>query len=229
MKVVKSMKLSLVKQVFIFTALFFVSLVAHGQFVNAKLIYKDNRVQEGMVQLRSLPNNSEKQGHELKFKENNKAQKVKILSQDLKYILLKDPKGEGEYLLEFFSSEHKRKDKIITVGPYWYTVLRGGGEAAAVYYFATEFKVFKGKILLGSHTFSYYLKKESEASARFLAIGPHNKETKWLLGGEDTLFRDNAAEFFADYPQLAARIQAQELVFRDIFEIVDTYNKKKKR
>lgn len=213
------------KKAIIFILLFFGCFATYGQFVNAKLIYKNKSEQEGLVQLKSLPNFNKNEGHTFKFKETEKSKTIKIPSQDLKYLILKDKVGNGEHLFEFIAIKHIKPNKTVITGPFWHKVLRGGREAS-VYIYAGEYILEKQKIILKSFVFSYYLKKEGEEFGSFLEIGPHYQEVKTLIG-ENTTFMDNASAFFKDYPALAARIKAKELVFKDIVEIIDLYNNRK--
>lgn len=212
------------KKAVVFCALFFISIVSYGQFVEARLIFKDNSQQEGYVHLRSLGNKNKNDGHQFKFRESTGSKKIKVASQSVRYMILKDKKGDGEHLLAFVPMKWKRAKRTVDYGPFWHKVLRGG-ERASLYVHASEFALYKGKIILQSHSFTYFLKKESETYGSFLDYGPH---TKVDVLSQNPRFEKNAAEFFSDSPRLAARISSRELVFKDIFDIVDLYNKRTK-
>jgi hypothetical protein len=191
------------KIVFSLTLLLIVNTLFADTFLPATIVFTDGKSKTGLVESTF--------GDYIVFKASEKASEEKIQSANLSRLIfsIKNEKREYHYLKTYLAWGQKR------IGPpMWLKVLISG----------------KATLYLNSTTLS--TPSNSQNSAGFLdyyCIRPGEEAAKWISAvstlNNNQHFRAKAPLYFADYPELAAKIKSKEYTYKDIETVVQEYNK----
>jgi|GEM_PF-3250190 len=194
----------------------FSSLVACGQqFQPAKLVYTSGKTSTGLVK---VPQSGGDKYVVLKADES--APKEKISSEEISKIVF-TPKDEEpvEYAWEYTEINGKQSKS-----PMWLQVMVKG--PATLYALSSTMMTSRGGTF--GHQVSdvyFYAKRPGEKAATFVghyfvqgAIGLNTAQ----------LFKKHAGAYFADYADLAAKIENKDYKVTDVVAVVDDYNRWKK-
>ncbi|MEN8250107.1 MAG: hypothetical protein ABFS32_14335 [Bacteroidota bacterium] len=180
---------------------------AKTKYHNGEIIYIDGKTKVGLVGM------MEDGGDEfIKFKASESAEVEKIESEKLTRIIYKIDDEAYEFHRIKVNVGWKAKVKI--KGPGWLQVVQKGYATLYINVIVMSNRDFYGT---NSATFKdYYIKRDSDEAAKMIATiaSANNNQT----------FRANGPIFFADYPELAEKIQSKEYTWKDLFDVVDMYN-----
>jgi hypothetical protein len=190
--------------------LFSIGFVAHAadKFDNGKIIFTDGKLRTGFVETFM--------GDDfVRFKSSKDAEAEKIPSENIKTIVYLEDDGkttEIEYdRIKVYLGW--KQTRISNFG--WYQVIVRG--------IATLYE--KGTVLQGTISNpnskagfqDYFVMRDGEPAAKMIAniAGANNNQT----------YRAKAPAYFADYPELAKKIESKEYTWKDLMTSVKEYNK----
>ena len=150
------------------------------------------------------------------FKTNNDSEIEEIESSTIEKIIYTIEDEEHEFV---FIKVYKGWKQVKIKGPVWLEVIEEG--IATLYltktYVAASSTDGQGHRHVSQVGFSdYYIMRDGEPAAKLIATisTANNNQT----------FRAKAPLFFADYPELAAKIKKKEYTWRNLLEVVKLYN-----
>lgn len=193
---------------FLFLSVSISSQVLAARFIPAKLIFTDGKVLNGFATPPDKPTDKR-----IAFRATENGEKVIYDSELLKTIVLTYEDGVNEYdRVKTYNYTGKK-----LVDPVWLLVLSRG-------YTTLYFALKEGQTMMRSTGMStapadkYWLcMREGEEGASIVS---------WVIGkiNANGTFKVKAAEYFKDYPQLAAKIEDKTYTYKDIDEVVKEYN-----
>jgi hypothetical protein len=195
------------KSIAILVAMFFCCSFANaGQYMQAKIIFRNDSVLTGLA---SLPNDPP--DAPIFYKEDKKAKSRKIVYTDIKTIIY------------FFES-----GKTLEYDVVWTDIGSGRNHHQEKYLKA----VVRGAVTLYTHV-AFNGPNKYDQDTYFLCLRP-GEETVTLISGsfgkyKKDLFRQAFAEYFKDDPELVSKIMAGQYKWSDMDQIVNEYNQKKKK
>ncbi len=179
-----------------------------GKFIPAKLIFTDGKVLQGFATPPDSPTD-----RKIAFRATENGEKVIYNSELLKTLVFTYEDGINEYdRVKTYNYSGKK-----LVDPVWLLVLKRG-------YTTLYFALKDGQTVVRSTGMStapadkYWLcMREGEEGATIVS---------WVIGkiNANGTFKVKAAEYFKDYPQLAAKIENKTYTYEDIDEVVKEYN-----
>ena len=197
-----------IRAFFLFLFVSISSQVLAAKFIPAKLIFTDGKVLTGFATAPDKPTD-----RRIAFRATENGEKVIYDSELLKTIVLTYEDGVNEYdRLKTYNFSGKK-----LVDPVWLLVISRG-------YTTLYFALKEGQTMMRSTGMStapadkYWLcMREGEEGASIVS---------WVIGkiNANGTFKVKAAEYFKDYPQLAAKIEAKTYTYKDIDEVVKEYN-----
>lgn len=193
------------KQLLFSLTILFASLTINASdiYYKVEVHFHDETVRSGLAKrLKSTSDNF------VFFKESENAEIEKIESKSIKKLIFINKHFGDEYA---FLNTYKETNQAKIGNPMWMNVTVRG---KATLYVTSTTTIRNGS----STTFTdYYIIREGEPAARKIsAIGD---------AGNNRVFRARAPIYFADYPELAAKIKNKEYTWKDIISVVTTYNK----
>jgi hypothetical protein len=177
-----------------------------GKYYDATVLFTDGKSKTGLVE-------SPFGGDYISFKSSNHAPVEKLESFAIKGITftIDNEKREFHQLKIYLGWGQKR----ISDAPSWLRVVEKG--AATLYMIGTTMQgsIYNSKATAGFEDF--YCIRDGEPAAKLVAqvSTMNNNQT----------FRAKAPLYFADYPELAARIKSKEYTWKDLTTVVQEYNK----
>lgn len=171
-------------------------------YYKATVVYLDGKTKSGLVESTLAET--------ILFKTSEKAAAEKIESSLLKSVSLqvKDELREFFYVKVYLGWGQKRISD-----PMWLRVVEKG--IATLFVNRTTMSDRSGMNKAGFE--DYYIIRAGEPAAKMIA----NIST---LNNNQT-FRAKAPLYFADYPELAAKIKSKEYTWKDLIPVVKEYNK----
>lgn len=201
------------KKLFGLILLFFIITAARAQeFQPAKLQFSDGQEKTGLIKVSSI------QEGKLIYKASLEAGREKISLNEVARVIVNP---EGAEPVEFVK-EHA----ILPLtgkplkDPMWVQVLVKG--PATLYVRGGGMMTRSGGFHHEVTDVMFYAKREGEAGASWVGM----KFTSGAVGiNENKNFRKYAGRYFADYPELAARIENKEFEVMELPAVAEEYNK----
>lgn len=192
--------------------------VAHSsKFSKAKLVFTDGRIIEGFA---DIPKNPWDQS--IRFRTDLKAKRETIPSSDLRRIVYYD--GADSSIIE--QIPHIRLiDRTRTNRPLWMIKLVEGYVSLYVFTEGAFTHVSPTGTMRSSGFYKFACIRRSEAAATIIST----TAVRGTAINNNGMFRKEPAQYFEDYPELAAKIANKEYTYKDIVEVVNEYNKWKER
>lgn len=187
----------------LYLCLFLSTAVFADSYYKATIVYLDGKTKSGLVEGTLAET--------ISFKASEKAQAEKIESSLLKSVSLqvKDELREFFYVKVYLGWGQKRMSD-----PMWLRVVEKGIATLLVNNTSMRGSIYTTT----SAQFSdYYCIRAGEEGAKLIA----NIST---LNNNQT-FRAKAPLYFADYPELAAKIKSKEYTWKELIPVVKEYNK----
>lgn len=183
----------------------FLSFSAYGKYYDATILFRDGKSKTGLV-------DSPFGGDFIFFKASENATEEKLEAAAIKSITftIKGEKTEYHQLKVYLGWGQKR----ISNEAMWLAVVEKG--TATLYVNRTS---MQGSIYSTTSAGfeDYYCLREGEPAGKLICqiSTMNNNQT----------FRAKAPLYFADYPELAAKIKSKEYNWRDLTTVVQEYNK----
>lgn len=203
-------KTQVMKKLPIYLLLFTISLSSAAKdFYDAELFYLDGSSKVGLADM--IEDGGDKS---IKFKTEEDASAVVIESEILSKVIYTIDNNEYEYNRLKVYTGWAQTD--ITNDAGWLQVVQKG---IATLYINQTVMYSRNQYgqKTGSATFKdYYIIREGEIAAKLIA-------TISTLNNNQT-FKAKAPLYFSDYPELAKKIKNKTYTWKDLFDVVDTYN-----
>lgn len=170
------------------------------KYSKGKVIYNDGKSKTGYIE--------SSWGNTIKFKASETAEPEKIKTDDLKTVVYFNDDGTTDELdrVKRYGLFNKLTDDE------WLHVAERG--AATIYVLG----VTMGKVGGSKANFTdYYAIREGEAGAKIIC--------SVSSGNPNSVFRNRASVYFADYPELAEKIKSKVYTYKEVMLAVREYNK----
>jgi hypothetical protein len=192
--------------------LFIITTARAEDFQPAKLQFADGKEKTGLIKVSSI------QEVNLVYKASEKADKEKIKLDELSRIIIPQKEGEAaEYVPEYFINPMNGKK---SKDPVWVQVLLKG--PATLYAQGGGMMTTRGGQAHQVTDVTFYIKRTGEEGGTW--VGAYF--TSGAMGiNIDKTFRKHAGKYFADYPELATRIENKEFKILEVPAVVEEYNK----
>lgn len=195
--------------------LFIIATARAEDFEPAKLQFADGKERTGLIKVSSI------QEMKLVFKASEKADKEKISLDELSRVIILPKGGEvvefmPEYIINPASGKRTKEPawmQVLVKGPVTLYV-KGSGMMVRTMTSGLHFKEVTDVM--------FYAKRAGEEGGTW--VGMHF--TSGAVGiNENKTFRKHAGKYFADYAELATRIENKEFDVMDLPAVVEEYNK----
>jgi hypothetical protein len=191
--------------------LFIITTARAEDFEPAKLQFADGKERTGLIKVSSI------QEMKLVFKASEKADKEKISLDELSRIIIPQKEGEAvEYVPVYHVTLGGGKSK----SPMWVQVLVKG--PVTLYAKGGSMMTKGGANFHEVNDVMFLTKRDGEEAATW--VGTYF--TSGAIGiNVNKTFRKHAGKYFADYPELATRIENKEFEILQLPAVVEEYNK----
>lgn len=197
----------------LFTALFLFSVgmasaTVAEKYDDGKIIFTDGKSRAGLIE--TVMGDTF-----VRFKSSKDAEPEKIESEKIRTIIyLEDDKKTTE--IEYDRIKVYLGWKQTRMSDFgWYQVVERGIATLYVKGTTMQGSVYNPNSVAGF--LDYFVLRKDEPAAKMIAnvAGANNNQT----------FRAKAPLYFADYPELAAKIKSKEYTWKDLLPVVKEYNK----
>ena len=182
-----------------------VNVLQAKKYYDAEIFFKDGTSKMGMAEFIE-----EGMARYIKFKTNKDAKAEKVESTDLNRIVYSID-GNTIVFEQVKVYRGLKQNKIAE--PRWLHVLERGITTL----YTTQTTIYSGNNRMNGANFTdYYCIRDGEPAAKLISVVS--------TFNNNATFKAYAPDYFKDYPELSAKIEAKEYKYDDIVTVVKEYN-----